>query len=908
MEQPVATYRFQLNASFTFNNLQQLLDYLHTLGISTIYASPVFAAPAGSTHGYDVSDPHALNPEIGTLDQWLQIARSMKQLNMTWLQDIVPNHMVFGTQNKRLADVWERGPFSAYYDYFDIDWKYPDPSITGKVMVPTLGRPFDDCIQNGEIRLALTEAGFVINYFDNQYPLSIDAYDNILSILPDEPAATALSNVLKQLYAQAILDRSLIEWQAFKQQLIKKFMAVEAHVTLAQKVIDTINQDQLLLHELLKEQYYQLCWWKETDQKINYRRFFAVNELIALRMEDEAVFYDYHHFIKSLYDQQLIHGLRIDHIDGLRSPGTYIKRLRQLFGDDCYIICEKILEQNETIPAHWYHAGALQGTTGYEFLSFTNWLLTHTTGARQLVDFYATLFPGTPAYNQIVFDKKSMFLQTYMGGEWNNLVRYLYTLNLATAAMKQEKIKEALGVFMCCLPVYRFYLDGQEPDTLSEQMLKETFREARHKSPGLEKELDWLQSLWQPFSDADKNKQRLAFLQRLMQFTGPLSAKGVEDTTFYVYNALLSHNEVGDTPGAIGFSTDHFHQRMQERREQHARSLNATSTHDTKRGEDGRIRLNVLSMFVNEWKQHVLQWKQMNEPLKLNLDNKQAPLPEDEYFIYQSILAGFPPDAQATETYITRLKEYFIKAVREAKLNSNWHQPDTAYEEACGRFIEAILSKNHSFLQRFLPFFETVQDYAAVFSLSQVLVKITAPGIPDIFQGCELWNYSYVDPDNRRPVDFQLRKQYLDELVQLDRRDPVELLNYIASKRKEGLEKLFVTWKALQCRKKLADLFTRGAYYPLYPNTECGIVAFARRHQNQWAIIAAPVLNTVMIPGTNKELWAGISLNLPAGSPVHWTNEFTGEHFSIQSALPLDVAFNAFPVALLIGQSSNTTI
>jgi (1->4)-alpha-D-glucan 1-alpha-D-glucosylmutase len=904
MKVPVATYRFQMNASFTFDELQTLLRYLNTLGISTIYASPVFAAPTGSTHGYDVSDPHTLNSEIGTLEQWIPISHYMRQYNMTWLQDIVPNHMVFGMQNKRLADVLERGPFSAYYEYFDIDWKHPDPSLKGKVMVPTLGKPFDECIKDDEIKLDISEEGFVIKYFDNLYPLSIDAYDNILSILPDEPAATSLSHLLKQLYAQAILDRSLLEWQQFKQSLVKKFTASATNVSLAEKVIETINNDQLLLHELLKEQYYQLHWWKETDQKINYRRFFAINELIALRMEDEAVFFDYHNFIKSLYDQQLIHGLRIDHIDGLRAPGAYIQRLRNLFGDDCYIVCEKILEQNETIPAHW----KLQGTTGYEFLSFANWLITDTTGARKLVDFYMELFPDTPSYKNIVFDKKSMFLQNYMGGEWDNLVQYLYTLNLATPAMKREKIKEALGLFMRCLPVYRLYPDGQEPDATSEQILGETFQEARQKSPALLNELNWLQSLWRPFNDADKNKQRIAFLQRLMQFTGPLTAKGVEDTTFYVYNALLSHNEVGDTPDAIGFSTDHFHQRMQERLKQHPFSLNATSTHDTKRGEDGRIRLNVLTMFVNEWKQHVLQWQQMNAPLKETVNNTQAPLPQDEYFIYQSILAGFPPDGQATEDFLTRLKDYFIKAVREAKINSNWQEPNTAYEEACGRFMEAILSNWNSFLQHFLPFFETIQDYASVFSLSQALVKITAPGIPDIYQGCELWNYSYVDPDNRRPVDYQLRKQYLDELVQLDAQDPVELLNYIASNKKEGLEKLFVTWKALQCRKRKADLFTQGSYFPLYPNADCGIVAFARRHRDQWAIIAAPVLNTVMIPGTNKELWAGICLNLPAGSPVNWTNEFTGETFSVQKELPLDAVFNAFPVALLTGQSSNTTI
>jgi (1->4)-alpha-D-glucan 1-alpha-D-glucosylmutase len=379
-----------------------------------------------------------------------------------------------------------------------------------------------------------------------------------------------------------------------------------------------------------------------------------------------------------------------------------------------------------------------------------------------------------------------------------------------------------------------------------------------------------------------------------MQFTGPLTAKGVEDTTFYVYNPLLSHNEVGDTPDAIGYSVNEFHNSMQQRMKTFPLCMSATSTHDTKRGEDGRIRLNVLSLFVNAWKEHVQQWRKINEPLA-------PPKLQDEYFIYQSILAGFPPDGQVTDEFIQRLKDYFVKAVREANINSNWQEPDTSYEEACCAFIEKILSAKHGFLKSFLPFFETIQDHAAVFSLSQALIKISAPGIPDIYQGCELWNYSFVDPDNRRPVDYALRQQYLQELEEL--KDPVELLTHVATKRKEGVEKLFVTWKALQCRKRLTDLFTRGDYIPLSPNAECGIVAFARRYQNQWAIVAAPVLNTVMVPGNNSELWTGLCLPMPAGAPVNFTNEFTGETFTIQKELPLHIVFNAFPVALLTGQS-----
>jgi len=592
--------------------------------------------------------------------------------------------------------------------------------------------------------------------------------------------------------------------------------------------------------------------------------------------------------------------LRIDHIDGLEKPVEYLHRLRQLFGNDCYVIVEKILEEGERLPGNW----PVQGTTGYEFTSQINWLLTNTGGAHQLKQYYTSLFPGMPDYKTIVFEKKRSFLEKYLGGEWNNLVRQLYTLQLVPETMMPAAMKPALALFMCCLPVYRLY-PGEEASYNNDlEIIKQTFEEAITRGPEWAAPLQVLQTIWDfDTNDNSINLRRLEFQKRLMQFTGPLMAKGVEDTTFYAYNPLLAHNEVGDTPDVTDYSINTFHEWMTARQQQYSYSLNATSTHDTKRGEDGRIRLLVLSWFTNDWKNHIQHWQQLNVKYVTTVNNQRTPAPQDEYFIYQSILSGFPADGEVTEEFITRLKEYIIKALREAKINSNWHDPVTAYEDACCTFIEKIFTPQHHFIKNFRAFFEVIQQYANILSLTQTLIKITAPGVPDIYQGCELWNVSYVDPDNRRPVDYLIRQQYLQQIIELEKKDAVELLTHLAAKRNEGLEKLYVTWKSLQCRNKLIDVFMHGKYIPIYaPGNDHDVVAYARQYKHQWVIVAAPISDATILC-KEKELLAGICLQMPEGAPADWKNEFTGETFTIENNLPLDAVFNAFPVALLTGET-----
>ncbi|HUP11882.1 MAG TPA: malto-oligosyltrehalose synthase, partial [Niastella sp.] len=839
MKLPLSTYRLQLNASFTFKHVAEQIAYLNELGISTIYASPLFAASAGSMHGYDISDPKKLNKEIGSLEQLQQIASALRDNNMTWLQDIVPNHMVFSMANPRLYDVFERDAFSQYYNWFDIDWQHPDPELHGRIMVPVLGKQLNECIQQKEITLGFGEGGFEIKYLEHTFPCSVGAYDVLLSVMENDPAFAPVSDVLYKLHSAAVSDRSLISWQEAKLFLLKPFMLIDKNMSLVKQLLLEVNSDEQLLQSVAQQQYYQLSWWQNANQKINYRRFFAVNELVALNIDDEDVFNEYHSLLLDLYEENIIQGLRLDHIDGLREPGEYIRSLRKMFGEDCYMIVEKILEKGETLPLNW----PMQGTTGYEFGSQVSWLLTNPAGAKEMVDYYRSLFPDLPAYKEIVFEKKQTFLKKFMGGEWDNLVRNLYDWQLVPAAMDSNMVKQALALFMCCFPIYRLYPEDGVVDEQAKLVVQETYEDALRRAPELVEPLTYLRAaVWDTDDQNDTiNSHRLGFQKRLMQFTGPLTAKGVEDTTFYVYNALLAHNEVGDTPDMDEYSVHYFHEWVVQRQHYFPHSLNATSTHDSKRGEDGRIRLNVLTGFVNEWKQQVEHWRQINSKFIITAIGTQAPALHDEYFIYQSLIAGFPADGQVTAEFITRFKDYFIKSAREAKLYTDWQEPDSAYEEACCRYIEQILSAEHDFLQSFLPFFNTILHYAHALSLSQALIKFTAPGVPDTYQGCELWNTSYVDPDNRRPVDFNLPKEYLRELKAAEKQGVPALYSYINCEKQTGRDKLFVTWKALQCRRNKPDVFLHGDYIPVFASEECGIIAFARQHNNQWVLVIAPI-------------------------------------------------------------------
>ena len=890
MHIPASTYRVQLHRDFNFKDLLEIIDYLAELGITTIYAAPILKSIKGSIHGYDVTDPHTIDPEIGSIDDLRIISHKLKQKGMYWLQDIVPNHMAFDKANFRLMDVLERGSNSNYYNYFDINWNHPSPALNQKLMVPFLGNDVKQCVKEQQIKLSFSHNGFEIHYFETRYPLSLSAYEYLFSSVNSESAKKTQINWSDFLLHPASRS-NYSAWQEHKSKWIPLLSVNDRRAI--DEIVSTINKNENILLNLLDRQFYVLTHWKITEKEINYRRFFTVNQLICLRMEEEYVFNEYHQFLHLLFMEGLIHGLRIDHIDGLKSPAIYIQNLRALFGDSCYIIAEKILEAKETIPQSW----PLQGTSGYEFLAFVNRLLTDKKGAKKLVEFYKTLVPELPTYRKLVFENKRLILESYMGGEWDNLVHYFFDLKLSSENVEKTKIKEALGLFMVSLPVYRIYPDKLPLEEGDLKIIQETFAKASHFDASCKNELDYLHNLIiSPPSEKQNNV--LVFLQRLMQFTGPLTAKGVEDTTFYVYNPLISHDEVGDSPSKLGITIDEFHARMLERQQAAPLSLNATATHDTKRGEDVRVRLNVLSEVPDEWQTVVNQWLEMNKQFRQQVRGKTAPSINDEYFIYQSLVGGFPEDLIVSDTWIKRLQKYIIKVVREAKVNSNWESPDENYENACTEFIAEILKDDRQFLPSVLSVVQKNSRYANIHALTQVLIKITAPGIPDVYQGCELWDLSYVDPDNRRPVDYPVRKNYLNEIIQKEKDGFDQLLKFLASHRNAGVEKLFVTWKALNFRKQHELIFREGTYQQLQvTGTETFAVAYARQFKNKWVLVVLP--SALSDSETGDISWKDSYIELPEEAPSRWKNIFTGKIIQQGRQLSLEQLLFEFPVALL---------
>jgi (1->4)-alpha-D-glucan 1-alpha-D-glucosylmutase len=726
---------------------------------------------------------------------------------MTWLQDIVPNHMAYDSSNPWIKDVLERGRSSTYYSYFDI-FPHPVGEMGDRLMAPFLGGTVAMCLRKGELRLDLADGRYIVRYFDRQYPVALGLHD----------------------------------WVAGR--------------------ADLINADPLLMETLLLRQHYLLTPASLAASQINYRRFFTINGLICLRMEDEKVFDAYHERIRHWYQQGWIQGLRIDHIDGMADPKGYCQRLRDRFGKDCYTIAEKILSGDELLREDW----RLDGTTGYDFLSFAGQLLTDAEGSRQLLEFYRRHIVDLPEYPDVAFEKKYSFLLAYMRGELDQLLQPLAPLQ------DYDRLKEALAALMAAFPVYRAYPDDQLSQA-DKEIFSAAIMRARQLRPGYGPELLYLETLLSTDSP---------FRSRLMQFTGPLAAKGVEDTTFYVYNPYIALNEVGDSPARAGMSIEDFHRKMAYRQQHFPHTLNATSTHDTKRGEDARIRLQLLSARPQEWIDAVMRWKETSHA---------SISPNDEYLIYQALLGGFPEDGVVTDQFRERFSGYLTKALREAKTRTNYDSPDEAYEKECQEFAKTILTDGSPFLQAFVPFAASVIRQSFAYSLSLLLIKLTAPGIPDIYQGAELWDTSFVDPDNRRAIDYPLRMGLLDQLVAEETKGPEAALRYARAHREKGAEKLFTLYRVLNFRREHPRLFAEGEYIPVQAGEPC--LAFARRHEKDWTLTVVPLIRRTTIPAT-------LSLQLPPGAPTEWRDVFTGKMY--KSVQTLQLKSGDYPVALLTGR------
>lgn len=926
---PTATYRIQFNSDMDFARAEHLIDYLSDLGISHIYASPIFKARSGSTHGYDIVDPNELNPELGSRQDFKHLIAALRGRQMYWLQDIVPNHMVYDGQNRMLMDVLENAGKSLFFPFFDIDWQDPVTGASRPLLAPFLSRFYGESLETGKIRLLLDADGLGVTYAGRRFPLKIDSYPRVL-----EPAAASLQatvgegdagltrlcrtlETIRNLPAVPGDERSDLIARS-KQDIYDLFTGSPEIKDCMDATLDEINGTPGdaasfdVFDELLSEQHFRLAFWKVAAEEVNYRRFLTVNAFISLRMERPSVFEEYHRLVVELVREGLISGLRVDHVDGLYDPASYLINLRTQVGDT-YIVVEKILTSGETLPPVW----PVEGTTGYDFLNHLNAVMCDPTGERRLSQTYIS-FTGTKIlYEDMVRRKKRLVSDRHMPESTDILAhkaKQLADLDRYGRDLTPRGLRHALAEVMACLAVYRTYVSRHGVGDADRRYINDAVEIALGKNPDHTYELEFLRrllllDLGGEISEADRDRL-LDFVMTLQQFTGPLMAKGLEDTVLYVYNRLLSLNEVGGRPDLFGISVSEFHDFNVRRLDTAPHSMSATSTHDTKRGEDVRARLNVLSEIPTEWESRVKAWRKINRSKKLYIGGVRIPDKNDEYFLYQTLVGAFPFEDRELPSFTRRLRRYIIKAVREAKVHTAWIKPDSQYENAFILFAGRILepSGDNAFLADFVPFERRVAHYGMLNSLSQTLLKIAAPGVPDFYQGSELWNLSLVDPDNRRPVDFEKRMAYLRRVKEGIDSSTQKLAGELLSSASDGRVKMFLIHKVLNARKEHTHLFMNGRYVPLEVTGRHSdhVIAFARCLDGGYAIAVAPRLSTGLV-GTGefplgRAIWEDTSIAFPEGFPWSWRNVIIGGTIQTGGTLAVGDVLERFPVGLVISE------
>ena len=938
MKIPSATYRLQFTPKFGFVDAAAALPYLCELGISDIYASPIFRARAGSQHGYDVVDPNQLNPELGSEEQFESLIAAVRRRELGWLQDIVPNHMAYDGQNSMLIDVLENGEASPFFNFFDIDWHHPYESMRGKLLAPFLGQFYGECLENGEITLHYDEDGFSVRYFALRLPLNLESYGEVLAqnlnslrirLGPQHPELIKFLGVLYAL-------KNISSWQEngdrIDQVLFVKRMLwelysgtpdikehIDANVEIFNGAPGSPESFNPLDH-LLSQQWYRLSFWKVAAEELDYRRFFNINELISLKVEDEKVFRHCHQLIFKCVRQNKFTGLRVDHVDGLYHPLGYLRRLRRDAGD-LYLTVEKILDPDEELPAAW----PVAGTTGYDYLNYLNGIFCARQERRRFSQIYERFTGLKTSYGAVMIEKKRLIIGKYMAGDIESLAYLLKRVSSRdrhAADVTLYGLKRALVEVLAFFPVYRSYISPGSFSAQDRHHLTTAVDQAKQANAGLLLELNYIRRfLLLDFADhaSEEEKSRWTeFVMRFQQLTGPLMAKGGEDTASYVYNRLLSLNEVGGEPDRFGTTVEEFHDFNRRRYAHWPHALSATATHDTKRGEDARARINALSELPEEWEKQLRTWAKINRPKKTKVRGKEAPDRNDEYFLYQTLLGSLPADSEPDTAFFERLNGYLIKAVREAKVHTEWLKPDAAYEEAFVEFARRILTPpdGRRFLEEFLPFANKIAHCGMVNSLAQTLLKIASPGVPDIYQGSELWDLSFVDPDNRRPVDFVQRCRLLEEIKIAEANGRAGLIGDLLSHWQDGRIKLYLMHTLLSFRRTHQELFADGEYIPLTATGELNrsICAFARRHEQAWVLAIAPRLIGKLVfrgmtpPGA--EVWGDTVLEVPTGMAGRWLDILTGKSLEISRQAPrsgiwLREVLNTFPVALLYHESAS---
>ena len=935
MRTPTATYRLQFTPEFGFAAAKSILPYLSDLGITEIYASPISQARTGSLHGYDVVDPNKINPELGTVEEFEALIDEARRNNMGWLQDIVPNHMAYDGQNKMLMDVLENGQGSRYSDYFDIEWNYPLETMRNKVLAPFLGGFYGECLESGDIKLGYDETGLRIHYHSLALPAHVESYSTVFAqgagVLrrrlgardPDFIKLLGVLYTLKNLPAseenreradQIVFVKSML-WELYTTSAeIKEF--IDANIARFNGTEgDPASFDAL--DRLLAEQLYRLSFWKVAAEELNYRRFFNINELISMRVEEEKVFRHTHELIFRLTKEGKLTGLRIDHIDGLYDPLNYLKRIKQEL-PEIYLVVEKILGIDEELPADW----PLAGTTGYDFLNYTAGIFCSRKNKVRFAEIYRRFSGIEGSCHQMAWGKKRLIIGKYMAGDIDGLARLLKAISSRdrhAADFTLYGLRRALVEVLTFFPVYRSYVRGENFSDSDRSYLAEAIRKSKESNPGLILELKFIERfllLQFTTQSAEEKAEWIHFVMRFQQLTGPLMAKGFEDTTLYVYNRLLSLNDVGGDPDRFGMSLQEFHRFNGRRRECWPLAMNASATHDTKRGEDARARINVLSDMPEQWEQLLNDWSRMNRAKKSNVRGEEMPDRNDEYFLYQTLLGALPLAAHDEAEFLERLKAYVIKSVREAKVYTEWLKPDLAYEEAFLRFIEQILTpaEGNPFPGELAASAEKIAFHGMINSLSQTFLKISCPGIPDFYQGTELWDFSFVDPDNRRAVDYARRRKILQEIKARESAGLLALVQELLSSWKDGRIKLYLTYKMLNFRREHKELFLHGEYLPLELSGDMQehICAFARRRDSDWIVAIVPRLLAELAPSGGvaalAQVWGSAEIALPDAAPEIWRNALTGETFDIAAGaaprtLRLRELLAHFPLALLSSET-----
>jgi (1->4)-alpha-D-glucan 1-alpha-D-glucosylmutase len=985
---PISTYRLQLNHLFKFSDAKALVSYLHELGICDVYVSPYFKAKKRSLHGYDLLNHNELNPEIGTekeYDEWME---ELARYEMGQVLDIVPNHMsIVEDENRWWMDVLENGPSSPYAGFFDIDWNPVKDELENKVLLPVLGDQYGRVLENQELRLNFEEGAFFILYYDRRFPVAPITYKKILGLHLEDfekkmgsehPQLLELLSILTALEhlpprtersMEKMLERRR-EKEIIKRRLGDLYNKNGEVRTFVDENVRLFNGEKGnppsfdLLDDLLNEQVYRLSHWRVATEEINYRRFFDINELAAIRMERPEVFREAHQLIFKLIRQGKVTGLRVDHPDGLYHPSDYFYQLqRGCFIQFClreagslsdepaleeklgglydeaisenpnallrmplYIIGEKILTKGERMPEDW----PIFSTTGYVFLNSVNGIFIDLKADKAFDDIYARFVKAKVDYEDLIYEKKKLIMETSMPSEINMLGRFLNRLsekNRHTRDFTLNNLTTAITEVIANFPVYRTYGTASGVNDRDRRYIEQAVSRAKRRNPALSATVfDFLEGVLllrypENFNETDR-MEWLDFVMKFQQITSPVMAKGVEDTAFYGFNRFVSLNEVGGYPERFGTSLDTFHGQNIERTKFWPCAMITTATHDTKRSEDVRARLNVLSEVPQEWRESVFRWSRMNRRKKSQIDGQWIPDRNEEYLLYQTLVGVWPIgpiDEAEAETFKKRIRDYMLKAAREAKVNTSWISPNATYEEGLLKFVDVILSPSpeNPFLQDFESFQEKISYFGMFNSISQTLLKITCPGIPDFYQGTDLWDFSLVDPDNRRPVNVELRRKRLAELkkrMEMAGASLPEFSKDLVREWRDGAIKLYVTMKALHFRRENRLLLQEGSYIPLVGSGDLKehLCAFARQRGEKAVLVVVPRFLTRVIknPGEmpfGESVWKDSCLLLPEEiSGKTFPNIFTGETLQTieregQAALSLGQLFACFPVAMLEG-------